>query len=96
MLLGIFVVINGFLMVIAGISTMTDSFILGLISLILTVGPVYCAWRFLQWFRNKDSTVTRGRLPMAYLIQFVFYAIGVVLAFIGDSTNIGDLIEVGI
>merc|ERR1712166_157674 len=101
-LLGVFVVINGGLMAIAGISTLASSAIFGIICMALCVGPLYCAWRFLQWFRDKDSKETRERLPIAYLIQYVFYAVGLILGFLGtvDGSDAGpfisDIIEIGV
>tara|TARA_B110000285_G_C14786415_1_gene450954 strand:- start:230 stop:580 length:351 start_codon:yes stop_codon:yes gene_type:complete len=68
LILGFWVVINAGLMALAGIETLADSALWGIICLGLCVGPMYSAFRFFQWYKDKDSQETRGRLPMAYVI----------------------------
>ena len=84
MCLGIFTIINTILMAISGIDILGDETIMGILALVMCIGPVYCTWRFAKWFRN-DSEETRGKLPCAYLIMYIFYALCNIFAIIGDD-----------
>ena len=54
LLLGVFVVVNGCLMTLNGLEALFGhgDVIWGIISLAFCVGPLYAAWRFLQWYRD--------------------------------------------
>ena len=84
-LLGVFTIINCVLLIISGIKIIGDDVVWGICSLACCIGPVYCTWRFSQWFKNKDDVHTRARLPCAYLVMYLFYAVGNVLAILGDD-----------
>ena len=46
-LIGIFIIINAGLMLIDGFTMMGLDFVMGLICVLLALGPVFAAWRFL-------------------------------------------------
>ena len=97
-LLGIFSIINTILLVISGIDILGDDAVWGVVALAMTVGPVYCTWRFSQWFRDKDNEHTRGKLPCAYLVMYFFYALGNIFAIMGDDglNWLGFAIQIGV
>merc|ERR1712086_4793 len=100
--LGVLTIIQAVLMILGGLQLLDgDTFIWGLIQMIVSIGPIYAAFKFIQCFRN-DTVETRSALPKAFVIQYIFFCIGALLNFLGllfgspSVFSISPLINIGI
>ena len=83
-------------MALNGISALTGSVMWGCLTFLMCLGPLYAAYKFKNWYLDKENKDLRAKLPYAYLVQYCCYVLGCIFSIFGSRTGgiITDCIEI--